>query len=590
VQRHLPILEPGRHVHFQGQASALVLRARRAKEEGAFPRARGKIADERHEGERADIARNRVDRSHFHDVLNGDLAEVIGFDGSADEERMNNGRRSGGGVFGHGEAPYRHRRPLPTLSQGLGLLALTGLLLLGLLPARPAGAGPVPPELKAGGVERRFHIKVAGKEVTMRFTSVAGCRYRLTAKPGTLQRPILQIGRAGEEPISRVDAGASGKTAVHVWDAERNAAMEVRLGGFSAQVGLATIRLETLGPGDVKVKAHRRFLAPGGTLARVGELLVGEPNRWELATEEGTGYIVTPTRGSAGRVRLTVLGWDGEPLADSTLGGVAWLALPPVRFRAPPRPEDAKRRSLVLVVRSLLDGGGTYGVRLRALPPDQDLTPAEVIAPKKVERGVIEGAVNTFRAGPGDVALLYVPHAPGRSQVVEMKRGERWVQLEDMGLGSSARSQENALLVWFQPYYPGTYRFRDTFGGRPAGTQLTLHDRAALGSAPVHMGTGADPTPRARLKSAWTLVGLGVCMPGWDYLFVCVHAPDMGVAMRVRDASGKTVKTRGASARTISPGLGPSLRFKVKRAGVYRLEARNGRKRVVRPLLRRASG
>jgi hypothetical protein len=469
------------------------------------------------------------------------------------------------------------------------MLAFTVLAALLLLTGSRAVAAPATAQLKAGGVSKRFNIKVAGKPITMAFTQVAGCRYRLTAKPGTLPRPIFEIGRLGEEPTTRVDAGASGKAATHVWAAERNAAMEIRLSGFSAQVGLATIRLETLGPGDRKVKAHRRFLAPGGERARVGELLVGEPNRWELVTESGTGYVITPTRGSGGRVRLTVLGWDGTALADSTLGAAAWLALPSVRFKAPPKPEDAKRRSLVLMVESLLDGGGTYGVKMRALPPDQDMAPAEVIPPEKVARGVVEGAVNTFRAGPGDVAVLYVPHSPNRSQVVEMKRGERWVHLDDMGLGNSARSQENSLLVWFQPYYPGTYRFRDTFGRPPVGTQLLLHDRAALGSAPVHMGTGADPTPSARLRSAWTLVGLAVCMPGWDYLFVCVHAPDMGVAMRVRNSDGKTVKTRGASARTISPGLGPSLRFKVRKAGVYRLEARNARKRVVRPLLRRAA-
>ncbi len=587
MQGHLPVLEACGYVHAEREAASLVLVVGRVQEEGAFPGARRKIADERHKRERTGISRKRVDRSDFHDVLNGDFAAIVGLDRAADEERMNNRRRSSGGLvrgcrFSHGRAPYPTRPSLPTL-------AFTVLAALLALWGPQAVAAPATAQLKASGAAKRFNIPVAGKAVTMRFTQVAGCRYRLTATPGTLKRPIFELGRLDEEPITRVDAGASGQAAVHVWDAERNAAMAIRLQGFSAQVGLATIRLETLGPGDRKVKAHRRFLAPGGERARVGELLVGEPNRWELAVEAGTAYVITPTRGSAGRVRLTVLGWDGVALADSILGAAAWLALPPVRFKAPPKPEDTKRRSLVLVVASLLDGGGTYGVKLRALPADQAVEPAEVTPPETVERGVVEGAVNTFRAGPGDVAVLYVPHSPGRSQVVEMKRGERWVHLEDMGLGSSARSQENSLLVWFQPYYPGTYRFRDTFGRPSPGAQLLLHDRAALGSAPVHMGTGADPTPSARLRSDWSLVGLAVCMPGWDYLFVCVHAPDMGVAMRVRDGDGKTVKTRSASARTISPGLGPSLRFKVRKAGVYRLEARNARKRVIRPLLRRAA-
>jgi hypothetical protein len=174
-------------------------------------------------------------------------------------------------------------------------------------------------------------------------------------------------------------------------------------------------------------------------------------------------------------------------------------------------------------------------------------------------------------------------------QTVQVLRGDTWVSMQDIGLGGSARSQENALLVWFRPYYPGTYRFRPVPSPPPSEPRLMLYDRAALGGAPIHMGTGSDPTVRARLARSWTLVGLGVCMPGWDYLFVCVHAPDQGVAMRVRDPEGKTVATRSASARTISPGLGPSMRFRVRRPGVYRLEAKNARKRIVRPLLRRAS-
>ncbi|MDF1700313.1 MAG: hypothetical protein P1V36_04065 [Planctomycetota bacterium] len=488
-------------------------------------------------------------------------------------------RYDGGGRFGsHGAAPYRIPAWLP----------MAALALLLLLPGRAEAAGPV--RLKATGAARRFQVKVIGGHATFRFSTVAGCRYRLTVRPGTLARPILQVGRHGEEPLVRVDPGAGGGPAVHRFDAERDASMEARVGGFSGQTGGASIQLETLDLTDRKTKAHRRFLAPTeGESARVGELLIGEANRWRLVVEPGAAYRITPTRGSAGRVRLVVLGWDGAPLADSTGTGSAWLALPPVRFRVPPKPEDAKLPALMLEVRSLLAGGGTYGVRMQTLPPDQDLTPAEVGAPEALERGPIEGAPESFRAGPGDVAVLYVPAAPGRTRVVEMQRGERWIRVEDMGLGSSARSQENALMVWFQPYYPGTYRFRDPFGAAPQGSRMLLHDRAALGSAPIHMGTGADPTPRARLRSAWSLVGLGICMPGWDYLFVCVHGPDSGVAMRVVDAAGKAIKTRSSAGRTISPGLGPSLRFRVPRAGVYRLEAKSKRRMIVRPLLRRAA-
>lgn len=465
------------------------------------------------------------------------------------------------------------------------MAALALLLLLGTAAAAPAAS-----TLKASGSSKRFQVKVAGGDDRFRFTTVAGCRYRLTATPGTLARPILQIGRVDEEPSTRVDPGGGGGPAVHVFDAERDAAMEVRVTGFSAAVGDGRIQLETLDLEDRKTKAHRRFLKPTeGTAARVGELLVGERNRWRLVVEPGKAYAITPTRGSAGRVRLVVLGWDEQPLADSATGGSAWLAMPPVRFRVPARPEDAKLDTLRLEVRSLLEGGGTYGVRMQALPDDQEVAPAEVVPPEALERGPVEGAPETFRAGPGDVALLYAPQSAGRSRVVELKRGERWVRLEDMGLGSSARSQENALMVWFQPYYPGTYRFRDPYGAATGDTKLLLHDRASLGSAPIHMGTGADPTPRARLGSSWRLVGLGVCMPGWDYLYVCVHGPDSGVSMRVVTPDGTRVALRPSAARTISPGLGPSLRFRVKAPGVYRLEARSKRRMIVRPLLRRAA-
>ena len=466
-----------------------------------------------------------------------------------------------------------------------------------------SAAQGAPPVLEATAAERGFEVKVAGAEDVFQFSQIAGCRYRLVAEPGTLGRPVLRIGRAGEEPITRVDAGSTGMRAVHVFDAETDAPMEVRVGGFSAQTGKGRVRLETLGPGDKPVRAHRRFLAPGGERARVGELLVGEANRWELVVEEGLAYQITPTRGSAGLVKLEVLGWDGTPIGDSTQGAAAWVALPPVRFRVPARPAPAepapeqkgkektapRAAAIVLVVRGIFDGGGTYGLLLRPLGPEESVDAPAIAPPAPVERGPVEDQPTTFRAGPGDVALLYVPLSPDRTQSVEMLRGTRWILLEDMGLGGSARSQENALMVWFQPYYPGTYRFRAFPAPPPSEPVMTLHDRAALGVAPIHMGTGVDPTPRVRLNSQWTLTALGVCMPGWDYLFVCVHAPEQGVAMRVVDSQGKVVGTRTAGAPTIVPGLGPSLRFRVPRPGIYRLEAKNARKRVVRPLLRRAS-
>ena len=505
--------------------------------------------------------------------------------------------RSGGCFVGHGRAPYPIRA-LATWAAG----AL--MLLLLLVPLDPAGAAP---QLSASGRSRSFEVKVAGGHATFEFLAIAGCRYRLTAAPGTLQRPILEVGRPEEEPFVRVDAGASGASAVHLWDAEGDGRLQARVGGFSAQVGTGTLTLETLGPEDKPVQAHRRFLWPGVERARVGDLLLGAANEWELVVTPGTAYEISATQGSAGRVRLRVLGWNDEVLADSTQAAVSWVAWPPVRFRAPEQPapvpaggadkkkprtrKHSKKRppAIRLEVRALLDGGGTYGVRMRALGEGEAVDADPVPAPAEVERGPVEGEPQTFRAGPGDLGIVYVPLSPQRTQVVEMLRGRTWVQVGDMGLQGSARSQENALISWFRPYYPGTYRFRAVPAPPPSEPHLMLHDRAVLGSAPMHMGTGADPQVRAQLASGWTLVGLGVCMPGWDYLYVCVGAPEQGVAMRVRDDQGKTIRTRSARDRHISPGLGPSLRFEAPRAGVYRLEAKGGRRHIVRPLLRRAS-
>ena len=48
-------------------------------------------------------------------------------------------------------------------------------------------------------------------------------------------------------PGVRADPGASGKPAVHVFDAERDALMEARVGGFSAQTGKGRVRLDGSG-------------------------------------------------------------------------------------------------------------------------------------------------------------------------------------------------------------------------------------------------------------------------------------------------------------------------------------------------------
>jgi hypothetical protein len=489
----------------------------------------------------------------------------------------------------HGSAPY----------------LILGLLLL-LLSGAPALAAPRLLRLAAKPV--RFEVRVAGRAHTFHFTTIAGCHYRLTVEGGSLRRPILEIGRPDEAAFASADAGPGSNAAVHMWYAERDALLEARVRGFSAMTGDGRIRFEALDAGGTPIGRHRRYLALTDAVARVGELLVGEPNTWELVVEQGAGYEITPTSGTAGRVRVQVLDWSDEVIADSEKTGVSWLARPPLRFRVPARPAadendgppPAKKRpkkgaarrapSMRAVVRGVFDGGGTYGLKLRRLADGEDVELPTVDAAAPVERGAVKGEAHAFRAGPGDLAMIYSGHSPDVGFMVQVLRGERWVgALEDIGRGNAARSPEDALTRWFQPWYPGTYRFVPVPMAPREEPQLFLMDRADLGGAPIHMGTGSDPTPRARIHGTWRLVALGVVMPGKDYLFVCVHAPDRGVAMRVRNQAGKVLVTRPAGADTISPGLGPSLRFKVARPGIYRLEARSTRRRTIRPLLRRAS-
>jgi hypothetical protein len=145
-------------------------------------------------------------------------------------------------------------------------------------------------------------------------------------------------------------------------------------------------------------------------------------------------------------------------------------------------------------------------------------------------------------------------------------------------------------MVWFRPYYPGTYRFVDPMGGEGGGQRFLL-DRAGLGGVPIHLGTGLDPQVKVRLGSKWEPVGVGCCMPGWDYLYVLVDGPDSGIGMRILTEEGKVLVTRTLSAAgaPVAPGYGPSLRFRAPRPGPYRLEAKGPSRWVVKPLLRRAS-
>ncbi len=446
-----------------------------------------------------------------------------------------------------------------------------------------------PATLEATGKAVSVEVKAPGARVRLEVRLVAGARYRVSVLPDTLGRALLEWGRPGEPALVSVTSPAPGAPAVHEVEAEARGRWEVGVGGFSASVGRARVRLETLDPQGRRAPAHWRYLVPDRPVAQVGELLLREADGWILCVEPGQAYEIEPTEGSAGRVRLRVRGPDGAVRADSEASALSWMARPGVRFAVPEGPLPAVEPApYVLEVRGLFDGGGTYGLRLRPLAPGQSVEPPALEPPPEVPRGPIADDPDAFGAGPGDLAFLYVAHTP-LTRIVQVRRGERWVTLEGIGPHASARSQENALLVWFRPYYPGVYRFVTPMG-TPSGGERMLLDRAGLGGAPIHLGTGVDPQVRVRLGKRFELVGLAGCMPGFDYLFVLVEGPEQGVGMRVLGADGRKLAERTVSAAgaPIAPGYGPSLRFRVKAPGVYRLEARGARPFVVAPLLRRA--
>ena len=458
-----------------------------------------------------------------------------------------------------------------------------------LLPAAAVRAADVSP-LAANGKPRSFEIKGAGGSQTFVFPAISGCRYRITATPGTLPRPLLALGHWKADPFARADARENGKTVVHVFDCEKDGRMAVAVSGFSAQTGDGTIRVETLDGKDRPTRPHRRVLwVRAGDRARVGNLLIGEANTWDLDVEAGEAYQIEPTVGSAGRVRLKV--FAGETLlGDSEATGLALRPHPPVRFRVPkPDPEAPKPVPLTLEVRGGFDGGGDYGLRMRKLQPGETVAPAMPDVPPTPPAQQLEGAFPTFRAGPGDLALLYLPDATHNPHRVQVLRGTQWVHVKDRGQGASARTHQWRGMNWFRPYSAGTFRFIGARGFTPPGAKLELFRRKDLGGVPIHLGTGVDPEVRIRAHKKWTLTGLGACMPGWDYLFVAVGAPGNGVAMRVVGPDGKVVAKRGYSGRTYVADTGPSLRFQPKAPGLFRLEVRSRKKRVIACLLRHAS-
>ena len=566
----------GGDVHVQRQAPQRGgLGVRRPQNEGPFPLARGQIAHERNEGDRPDVAREGFRRQDLDDVMKRQVAPGIRLDSATGEKRMDDRRR----FRGHGGAPY---------PQCVLLCALVASVVLG--GGRHGHAEDVRP-LKANGTAVRFEIRRAGGRQTFLFPAISGCRYRLTATPGTLPRPRLAIGKWKGDVFADADGGENGKAATYVWDSEMDERLTVTVTGFSAQTGDGTLRLQTLAPDDTPTRPHRRMLAVRATdRAQVGHLLIGGANKWDLVVEPGAAYQITPTVGSAGRVRLKVAVGEDTVIADSEATGLAVRPHPPVRFRAPADSDDgAAPPTCWLEVRGGFDGGGSYGLRMRRLREGETVAPPLKAPPPVPAAEQLPGPIPTFRAGPGDLALLYVPNANNNPHRVQLLRGDVWVEVEQRGQGASARTHEWRGMNWFRPFSPGTFRFMGAQGFTPEDAQLQLFRREDLGGAPIHLGTGVDPEVRVRVGKKWTLAGLGACMPGWDYLFVAVGAPRVGVSMRVVDAKGKTVAKRGSTGATYVADTGPSLRFQPKAPGLFRLEVRSRKKRVVAALLRHAS-
>lgn len=481
---------------------------------------------------------------------------------------------------------------------------LPALLALLLLPAWPApaaraeGAGAV--RLPADGRPAAFEIKAPGDVVRFAAPVRSGCRYRLTVETLTLERVVVEL-MLGSVP-QRFGSPERGQPAVFEWDAEGEQTLVADVSGFSALTGTGRARLEALGPDGRPQPRPRPWLGPTGERARVGDLLLGEPDLWDLVLEPGQRYEVAPVRGSAPGVRLRVLSGGGAEVATGTRPDLPFEAL---RFVAPEPPPagvpglsapaaPAVPRLPSLEVRGRFGSGGTYGLRLTRLAPDAPLDPVPSAPAPAVERGLLPGTPLAFRAAAGDLAVLFVPAGAGgaiASGGLAARLGEAWVPLGPDAPLATMRTPEGDHLAWFRPEQPGVYRFalQGGAGAAPAPVPL-LVDGARLGGAPVLIAVEGDPRVRARVTNSWRTIGTAVVMPGFDYLFVAEGAPTGGVALRVQDLEGRTLASRPSTGEglTAAAGLGPSLRFRVPAATVLTLGVK-GSKQIVRPLLRRAS-
>ncbi len=530
------------------------------------------------------------------------------------------------------------RRPGPRVFAVVLALVLAALVL-----------GPavfaLPEVISADGHWHAFDLKQPGQVLSYRFEIVSGCRYRVRVEGKSLPRVEIEVGPgegtlyhassvetpgpAGTDPAPSDEtppaqaAKPEGPPAATVaWYAERDDVYDLRVRGFSTLTGTGRVTLETLGPDGEKVARHRRFLAPGGTLSRVGDLRVDEANAWELVVREGHRYEIRSRPGTAGPLRLRVVAADGGVVASAEPGPAS--PYPALRFAPPPPSKDEEKpgpapAALRLEVEAVDGAGGTYGVRL-VEDPSPTLAPAaptpEALGPEapgprapgpdapppgasqpggpRVGPGAgSRGLLLPFDAGPGDLAVLYMGRSdPYDPHWLQAKEGARWRTLPQDDLGvygrrASMRTPENASLVWFRPNVKGTFRFVEPAG---ADAHLTVYGAEASRGGPLLIGTGLDPTVLASGTSAWRTVGVGVCMPGWAYLFVAVPRRRTAVAMRVETVDGDALAYRPIRGTALAEvaGVGPSLRFRVKRPTLVRLQVR-GPSWEGYALLRRAS-
>jgi hypothetical protein len=173
--------------------------------------------------------------------------------------------------------------------------------------------------------------------------------------------------------------------------------------------------------------------------------------------------------------------------------------------------------------------------------------------------------------------MLYLPYSdPYDPHLVQAREGEEWALVPQEGISqygerASARTPERTAVVAFRAHRSGEYRFVAQPSERPP--VLRVHPAGEAGGAPLLLGSNVDPTVLARAKPAYRTIGLGVCMSGFDYIFVAAGGGVRDLSMRVVGMDGKVIAQRSSSAFASQvAGVGPSMRFRLREPQLVRLE------------------